>query len=243
MNDLIIYFSYLFKGNNFEIYKALKNKIKVTEEEINDVKKMLEKNNIKTLTVFDDDYPFGLKQLRYSPFVLYYKGNIDLLKENIVCATGEYKTQTSINDLKRITNDLTKHSILLTNNYKNMDEEIIKIYKKHNKGIIYLLANGITYKDFKIDEKKDLIISQYPFDCHPKLYYFKERNVIASAISNCLIIFNSKKNSGLINLALCFANLGKEVYCYPGLDYDDGNTFLIKSGANLITHFQDINYY
>ncbi len=25
MNDLLIYFSILFKGNNFEIYKALKN--------------------------------------------------------------------------------------------------------------------------------------------------------------------------------------------------------------------------
>ncbi|MBT1383239.1 DNA-processing protein DprA, partial [Mycoplasma bovis] len=75
------------------------------------------------------------------------------------------------------------------------------------------------------------------------LRYFKERNVIAAALSNNLIIFSSKRNSGLINLANCFANLGKNVYCYPGLTYDDGNTYLIKSGASLITHLAEVNYF
>ncbi|SBO45169.1 hypothetical protein MBOVJF4428_00187 [Mycoplasmopsis agalactiae] len=42
MNDLLVYFSILFKGNNFEIYKALKNGYKVdkykVDEEINKLK-------------------------------------------------------------------------------------------------------------------------------------------------------------------------------------------------------------
>nr|WP_307927113.1 hypothetical protein [Mycoplasmopsis bovis] len=63
-----------------------------------------------------------------------------------------------------------------------------------------------------VDFDKDLCITFIPPELHPKLRYFKERNVIAAALSNNLIIFSSKRNSGLINLANCFANLGERMF-------------------------------
>ncbi|MCE6056424.1 DNA-processing protein DprA [Mycoplasmopsis agalactiae] len=243
MNDLLVYFSILFKGNNFEIYKALKNGYKVDKYKVDEEINKLKESGIKTITIFDTNYPQGLKELKYSPFVLFYKGNIELLNKNIVCATGDVANELVLHNVAQTCNELAKNTVLLTNNFKNIDQNIIEIFNNNKQGIIYLLANGISYNCPDIDFNKDLCITFIPPDLHPKLRYFKERNVVASALANNLIIFSSKRNSGLINLANCFANLGKNVYCYPGLTYDDGNTYLIKSGASLITHLAEVNYF
>ncbi|MCE6115280.1 DNA-processing protein DprA [Mycoplasmopsis agalactiae] len=243
MNDLLVYFSILFKGNNFEIYKALKNGYKVDKYKVDEEINKLKESGIKTITIFDTNYPQGLKELKYSPFVLFYKGNIKLLNKNIVCATGDVANEFVLHNVVQTCNELAKNTILLTNNFKNIDQNIIEIFNNNKQGIIYLLANGISYNCPDVDFNKDLCITFIPPDLHPKLRYFKERNVVASALANNLIIFSSKRNSGLINLANCFANLGKNVYCYPGLTYDDGNTYLIKSGASLITHLAEVNYF
>ncbi|MBZ4195259.1 DNA-processing protein DprA [Mycoplasma tauri] len=243
MNDLLIYLSILYTGNNFEIYKALKNGKKIDINLISEEIKKIKQAGVETLTIFDENYPNGLKELKYSPFVIYYKGNIDLLKENMVSLTGDVDSDLTSENIKNTCKILAKKSVLLTNSFKNLDEKIIKEFKKHNAKIIYLLAEGISKKWDEIDKKNELCISIYPPNAHPKLKYFKERNVLNAALSNFLIIFSSKKNSGIINLANCFANMGKEVYCYPSIDYEDGNNFLIKSGANLLTHIGDVSYY
>ncbi|MCE6091097.1 DNA-processing protein DprA [Mycoplasmopsis agalactiae] len=243
MNDLLVYFSILFKGNNFEIYKALKNGYKVDKYKVDEEINKLKESGIETITIFDTNYPQGLKELKYSPFVLFYKGNIELLNKNIVCATGDVANEFVLHNVAQTCNELAKNAVLLTNNFKNIDQNIIEIFNNNKQGIIYLLANGISYNCPDVDFNKDLCITFIPPDLHPKLRYFKERNVVASALANNLIIFSSKRNSGLINLANCFANLGKNVYCYPGLTYDDGNTYLIKSGASLITHLAEVNYF
>lgn len=76
-----------------------------------------------------------------------------------------------------------------------------------------------------------------------KFRYFKERNVVVLVLVNNLIIFSSKWNLGLINLVNCFVNLGKNVYCYLGLIYDDGNIYLIKLGVSLIIYLVEVNYF
>lgn len=243
MNDLIVYFSYINKGNNYEVYKALKLGKKANEAEINEVKEKLEKEGVKTLTVFDENYPEGLKNLRYSPFVLYYKGNIDLLKTEMIAATGDISNELTTNNINRSCEVIKNKYVLITGNYRNLDQEVIKQYKEDKNNIIYVLACGINAIDIDLDEENELVISQYPPSCHYELKFFKERNVIIAALAKGLIIYSSKQKSGIINLASCFNDLGKEVYCYPGITYDDGNTSLIKAGANLMTHIGDIHYY
>ncbi|WP_406617229.1 DNA-processing protein DprA [Mycoplasmopsis adleri] len=243
MNDILLYFSYIHKGNNYLIYKSIKNNEPVDNEKIEEIKALLKEKDIKTLTVFDKEYPEQLKHLKYAPFILYYQGNLDLLNYDLISMTGDIETENVVNNINTIVPNLMTKGVLVTNNYKNLDQKIIDIYRENNQKIIFILANGLTYEPFEIKKDTELVITQYPFDTHPKLIYFKERNVICSALAKCLIIYSSKRNSGIINLAMCFANMGKEVYCYPGLTYDDGNTFLIKSGANLMTHLGDVSYY
>ena len=37
--------------------------------------------NLKAITVLDEEYPLSLFDLNKNPFVLFYKGNLELLKE------------------------------------------------------------------------------------------------------------------------------------------------------------------
>jgi DNA processing protein len=48
-----------------------------------DLLKNLEKKyEGKYISILDDNYPAGLKEISRAPFILYYEGNIDLLYTN-----------------------------------------------------------------------------------------------------------------------------------------------------------------
>ncbi|WP_029512957.1 DNA-processing protein DprA [Mycoplasmopsis iners] len=243
MNDLLIYFAFKYKGNNYEIQKALKNGELVNKEDILNKTIELEANGIKCLTIFDSEYPEDLKVYKYAPLVIFYKGNIELLNDEKICLTGDidnYLTRTNIN--KSLPN-LVKHKTLISTNFKTLDKYIIAEWKNKGGKIIYPLANGIGFNNEMPLNDNELYLSIYPPDTNPKLIRFKERNLLVAMLAKFLVIYGSKQNSGIINLAINFANVGKEVYCYPGQNNEDGNTFLIKSGANLITHVADIYYF
>lgn len=46
---------------------------------------MKEQLDCQYITIFDVEYPDELKEINCPPFVLFYKGNINLLKEKKLC--------------------------------------------------------------------------------------------------------------------------------------------------------------
>ncbi|QSF13911.1 DNA-processing protein DprA [Mycoplasma sp. Mirounga ES2805-ORL] len=243
MKELLVYFSYLYEGNLSKINKALLNKEKVSNERIEEVLTILKIKNIKYLTILDDKYPFFLKEYKYSPLVFFYRGNINLINNRLACLTGDIINELTLKNLHKSLNKLIYTHNFISSGFKNLEQEILNFYRKYKKPVIHLLAFGHDFfNDYK-DFENELYISVYPPSTNPKLQRFKDRNNLASMLAEFLIIYNSKHDSGIINLATAFANNNKDVYCYPSSNYNDGNTFLIKSGANLITHVADINFY
>ncbi|WP_029608923.1 DNA-processing protein DprA [Mycoplasma simbae] len=243
MNELLVYFSFINKGNNYEIFKNLAKKKKVSESNIKQVINMLKRLGVKFVTVFDEEYPQILKALKYPPYVIYYQGDINLLNQKIMCITGDTFSANIDLYMKNSIESLAKQFTLITSDFTDIDTKIINEFKKQNQNIIHVLANGHSYNKPNAFNNNDLYISQYPPHVNPKLARFKERNLLIAALSQSLIIYGSKSGSGIINLASKFADLNKEVYCYPSIDLEDGNNFLLKNGANLITHIADINTY
>lgn len=56
MNDLLVYFLILFKGNNFEIYKVFKNGYKVDKYKVDEEINKLKESGIKIIIIFDINY-------------------------------------------------------------------------------------------------------------------------------------------------------------------------------------------
>ncbi|ADE19883.1 DNA-processing protein DprA [Mycoplasma crocodyli] len=247
MNDYLLYYSWLNNGDNFKVFMSIKNTFPINNEKLKEIKEYLKEKDIKYVTFMDSDYPEKLLIYKYPPYILFYKGDYELIKkQNIYCLTGDIINEKSFEQFI-INKDVVINNIqLITNNFKGFDERIVEEYKKFNKPIIRIFANGFCWNDelnTNNEVDNDLWISQYPPLTHPKIIRFKERNLLLAALSNELIVFSSKKESKIFNLAGCFVNIGKEVNCFPGIEIDDGNNLLIKEGANLITSISDVACY
>lgn len=66
------------KGDWNKCYQDIKDKVKMSEEEIEHYCSL---NHDNFITILDNEYPEALKQSYKPPFVLFYKGDIDLLKQ------------------------------------------------------------------------------------------------------------------------------------------------------------------
>ncbi|NQZ66009.1 MAG: DNA-processing protein DprA [Mycoplasmatales bacterium] len=240
MDIILIYFSIKYKGNWDKIYKALEEKEKVPITETKNLEKLIKNEKWKTITIIDKNYPNSLKQIYKPPFVLWLKGNYELINQKIISVSGNQEDNFSNKRIQKFIPEIEKSHRIISAYYKGLDEEIVKVAKK---GILFILAGGINVmqkNQIKIN-KNDLLITEYPPNNSISKISLRERNRLIAGFASSLILITSKKDGPINNLVNNFLNLGKEIYCFPGNGDDiDGNSKLIKQGANLITGIKDI---
>lgn len=239
MNIILIYFALKYNGDWDKVYKALEDKEKVSLKDISALEKQIEDEKWSVITILDIDYPKHLKSAYKPPFVLWYKGNRDLLKNNMCCITGNQITNNVENWSKSFSDELSKSFTLVTTAYAGVDRHLIDISKEL---MVYILAGGIDEDSINKSAKSiGLVLTEYPPKTKVSKDNLRNRNRLVAAFSNYLILLSSEKNGGINNLVSQFLNLGKEIYCLPGDGSEsDGNSELIKQGASLITSVSDI---
>ncbi|WKX02545.1 DNA-processing protein DprA [Candidatus Mycoplasma mahonii] len=238
MNIILIYFAIKYKGDWDKIFKALEEKEKVPISEMNKLEEELKTSDQKIITILDINYPNKLKEAYKPPFVLWLKGDEKLLSQKMISFTGNISNETSKEKITQFMPELTNRHTLVSASYKGVD---VDVANQNGQGMVYILANGINKPYLNHTEKNiDLLISEYPPDQHLKKEHFANRNRLIAAMCESLILINSEKNGGINSLITNFLNLGKEIYCFVGGGSDDGNSELIKQGANLITSIKDI---
>ena len=247
MEELVLYFSLKYEGDFQSIYNALMRKEQVDEELRCELKKKLKS---EYTTLFSHDYPEQLKLINCPPFVLYYYGDLSLVKEKCIGVVG----MREVDDYgKRATQDFVKQLIeqdyiIVSGMARGVDTIAHQSTINKNGKTIAVLGTGIEYyypRENRIlyDELKlhHLIMSEYPFMTAPKRKLFPFRNRIISGLSNSLLVTQARQKSGTMITAGYALEQGKEVYCIPGR-YDDYNgcNELIKQGAKMVTNVLDI---
>ncbi len=243
MNIILIYFAIKYKGDWDAIYKALEDKEKVTLKQLRILEKSINEGKVNAITILDMDYPNQLKKAYKPPFVLFYEGNKKNLEEKFICLTGNKLKQKNKKWIDESIDAVNSKYNLITPLQKGVDEYV---YKNTKRKTCLVLASGLNIESYAIpinDINKDtIIISEYPKDVNVNKTRTRARNRIIAAMSDSLVLFSSNKKSSLMNLVSNILNQGKEVYCFPGTDKEeDGNTELIKQGANLITKISEID--
>ncbi len=210
-----------------------------------------EKNN-HIICIDDESYPNQLKQFDDAPWVLYVKGDVDVLKTLQIAIVGsrnashhggknayqfaQYLASNGITITSGLALgiDTFAHQGALAGNGLTVAVAatgLDRVYPAKNKD----LANQIM--------QEGAIISEYPLGTQPQAGFFPRRNRIISALSAGTLVVEAALNSGSLITANYALEQGKEVFAIPGSIHDPlakGCHALIKQGAKLVENAQDI---
>ena len=237
--DLISY-SLMCNGEYYDIVKAIQNQTPIPQ----DIKEKA--SHINAITMFDKEYPQGLLNLKCPPMVLFYKGNIELLKEKREGIVGSrMPIGYSLDATKSLCYKMNSENIVVVSGLAKGIDAQAHTYAQRSIGVI---GCGIDYIYPQVNEHLfhklencGLILSEYPGVTKPLGYHFPFRNRIIAALSETLYVMECKHSSGTqttINEAL---ELGKPIKVLPQTIFQKEicNNKLIEEGMLPIT-YQDV---
>ncbi len=242
--EILIRLAIEYEGDYNKIYEAIVRKECPSEEDTYNL-------NCKAVTYFDDEYPEYLKQTFKPPLVLFYYGDISLLKdfEKCIALIGTREpTPYGIEATQRIARSLAKQVVIVSGLARGIDA--IGHSEAINSGgkVIAVLGSGIDIcypsdneELYEIIKKDHLVISEYPPGVTPTPDKFPMRNRIIAAISKATVITEAYRRSGTSITATMALDIGRDVCCvpYPFGEYSFCN-HLIQTGAYLIQKPEDI---
>ncbi|MFF2287103.1 DNA-processing protein DprA [Peribacillus butanolivorans] len=216
---------------------------------LNTIKKVkqYEYNQIKCLTMFDEDYPFLLKQIFDPPWVLYFKGDKQLLeKRSTLGVVGTRKpTWYGLEALKTILPPLVqKNFVIISGVAAGIDAAAHKVTLDEGGNTIGVLGGGILqiYPKSNIPlareiSNKGLLLSETPPAMRAEPWMFPLRNRIISGLSKGVFVVEAKEKSGSLITAQAALEHGREVFALPGNVSSPeslGANQLIQDGAKLV---------
>jgi DNA processing protein len=233
--------------------KDVSRKMNEMEKSVSEELEKVKKNNIKILTVWDEEYPQILKKIYDPPLLLYIKGEIkkeDLLSIAIV-GTRNISNYGRI-QTERITKELVDQGITIVSGVaRGVDSTAHKITIQNNGRTIGVIACGIN-KVYPPENKllyqqiseNGALISEHPLDTLADPRFFPQRNRIISGLSLGTVVIESGIEGGAIQTAHYALEQGREVFAVPGnleIKQSEGTNRLIQKGeAKLITNAEDI---
>ncbi|MDP1417952.1 DNA-processing protein DprA [Peribacillus simplex] len=253
--------SSLFTKNYVEWAKMLpipSNKLNLFLKDLHslntiDKLKKYEDSQIHCLTIFDDEYPFLLKQIFDPPWVLYFKGDKELLtRKNTLGVVGTRKPTTyGLEALKTILLPLVKKRfVIISGVAAGIDAESHKITLREGGDTIGVLGGGLMQiypkSNVTLAEEiinKGLLISETPPEMKAEPWMFPLRNRIISGLSQGVFVVEAKERSGSLITAQAALEHGREVFALPGNVTSPeslGTNQLIQDGAKLVLSSRQI---
>ena len=239
IENYLLYFNQKYKGNWDDVYNAIKNLEQVDKEIINKIANEPWNKDEGYISILSDDYPMSLSIISKPPFILYWKGNKDILNsERKIHITGNYKSE-NIDKVLSLIHSVPDNCAIVNGGWKGLDEDIIRTAIKFNKKLILISPCGIGLNYFEklipTEYTNYLIISELPNACHATKASIYLRNRLLVGLSNSMVLLatQDKKLYGIIDE---FLNFGKDIYCVvpsPN-DKENANIDLINLGAEAI---------
>ncbi|MDH5796010.1 MAG: DNA-processing protein DprA [Anaplasmataceae bacterium] len=218
--------------------------------------KNLAKYDAKILTSNSSLYPKNLRIIYDYPPILYYRGNIKLLKnyEKTIAIVGSRRpTFHSAKIAKELAEALSERGYIIVSGLAMGIDKIAHEVIHNGYPTIAVMGTGVDniypfqHKDiYEKIAKSDsgLIITEMPLESPPKAYHFPMRNRIIAALARTGLIIQASAKSGSLGTAQFIIDSGdKELFVVPGFGGDErfgGSHQLLKSGAHLLTNANDV---
>lgn len=206
-------------------------------------------------TFLDKDFPSILNHIYNPPAILFMRGNRALLDRrlNRIALVGARRCSLYGRNVARMLGkELGKYStIIVSGGARGIDAH-------GHEGLLASLGYGIVVMGCGLDivyprentklfdrilQNNGLLVSEYPPGTPPSAKHFPARNRIISGLSRGVIVVEAKGSSGSLITADMAVSEGRDVFVVPCnlLDHTaDGNKFLMRNGAFVLTGYEDI---
>lgn len=223
------------------------------EEEFEKLKRKAESEKIGIISLFDEEYPYNLKNIFDAPVILYYKGRLDRSDRFSISIVGTRNpTQYGKYVCEKFTESLSYLEIPVISGFaRGIDTIVHRTCIKNNTltyavfgcgvDVIYPNDNRKLYDELM---KCGASISEFPPGSLPEKVNFPRRNRLISGISLGSLIVESGIKGGSLLTAEFAIDQNREVFALPGYinsKQSEGTNELIKKGqAKLVTCIDDI---
>lgn len=226
-----------YKGNWDDIYNAVSQREELEGSYILQVALSYEGNYI---TILDEEYPEHLKQCFKPPFVLFYEGNIELLKatnyKRLALNDSRHSTDSDKLVADKIMTDLPDDIAFVIGGNSELSYDIAI---ENEKPTIVVLAHSIDLmnkdKKDKIISQGGVIISEYANGMElSKDSIMLRYRIMATLCDKMLILSHIKKHSGTTFMVGLVVAQGKDVMVVPTSPLDteeSANNEIIAEGA------------
>lgn len=251
-----------FKASVQELARAgieenIAQEFAVKRNEINPDKIMgeLAGEKINLLTINDKKYPRLLKEIYNPPWLLYYKGNIDINNEFAFGVVGTRKASSYGRQVaESIVRDLVNNNLVIISGLALGIDAIAHETAVLSGGkTIAVLGTGLDRQSIypaanrylvdKIILSGGGIVSEFPLGTQPLRHNFPLRNRIIAGMSLGILVVEAGEKSGALITADLALEQNREVFAVPGNIYSEaskGPNKIIKYGAKVARSAEDI---
>ncbi len=208
---------------------------------------------LEIITIEDDRYPNQLKEIKNPPKQLYVRGNVKLLKSNIISMIGSRLcSENGVKLAEQFSRGLVYQGLTVASGMALGIDTIAHKTTLQEKGkTIAVLGNGFKHIFPKenielyqqIIENEGVVITEYPPEEKAKSDNFLARNRIVSGLALGILVIEAMYRSGTSVTARLAKQQGRKVFALPH-EVDDkngiGTNRLIQEGAKIVTCTEDI---
>ena len=225
------------------------------DEKLDYIIHKIDEYKMDVTTFLDKDFPSILNHIYNPPAILFMRGNRALLDKrlNRIALVGARRCSLYGRNVARMLGkELGKYStIIVSGGARGIDTH-------GHEGLLTSQGYGIVVMGCGLDivyprentklfdrilQNNGLLVSEYPPGTPPSAKHFPARNRIISCLSRGVIVVEAKASSGSLITADMAVSEGRDVFVVPCnlLDHTaDGNKFLMRNGAFVLTGYEDV---
>lgn len=244
INEILYVIKTAFKSKKFRNDYSV-DEISFASCQAQEIIAYCQKQNIKIITVFDDDYPISIRQMPDYPIILFTKGNKNILSQvkNVAIIGTRNPSASGVEAAQYASRWFTEHGYVVTSGLAiGCDTEAHKECIKNHGLTIAVLATGLDEiypkENVKLAEEiignNGCLLSEYP-PLVTKLNKgnFVERDRLQSALAHGIIVIETEIGGGTMHAVNYGLRQTKPIGCIeysPGQNSkQEGNLELIKS--------------
>ncbi len=216
----------------------------------------MERHSVRALYLYDDDYPFLLREIPDAPVLLYVLGNTDLNAHPVLSLVGTRRcTPYGVGFCRSLVSDLAPYlpsAMVISGLAYGIDAAAHTAALDNGLVTVAVLAHGLdmiypaAHRDLarRILSTGGALVSEYPVGTRPFQGRFLQRNRIVAGMSEVTFVAESEVKGGAMSTANQAFSYSREVVALPGRVSDVSssgcNLLIARNKAHIFTSVPDV---